>query len=108
MIESQAQQFIPLVVVTIIGLEFRLFGYELGMQLLRWIVWIGGVVLGAVVGWIAAPSVITQTGQLPTYEPGLAFLSYNWVLAALVIGGGFQLCQHDNVLPTGWLRSQDY
>ncbi len=64
------QQLLPLFVLTIVGAGFVLFGYELGSQLLAWIGWIGGAIVGAAVGWIgtplAAPTVPGQTHLLIT------------------------------------------
>lgn len=72
-----AATFIPLVVVSLLGIGLAGFGYRLVSHFLHWTGWIGGAAIGGVVGW----------QLLPQFVPGLTPDQRLLWTAGLFIGG---------------------
>lgn len=74
---SSATTFIPILVVSLLGIGLAGFGYRLVAHFLRWTGWIGGAAVGGVVGW----------RLLPQFVPGLTPDQQLLWTGGLLVGG---------------------
>ena len=72
-----ATTFVPLAIVSLLGIGLAGFGYRLVSHFLRWTGWIGGAAVGGAVGW----------QLLPQFVPGLTPDQRLLWTAGLFIGG---------------------
>lgn len=60
MFPASPQTLVTLGVVTLVGVGFAFFGYDLADQLLSWIGWLAGAGGGAAAGWFLLPTALPE------------------------------------------------